>query len=312
MRRWIAAGLTAVVLLTALMVGLVAYQGSARGLIARKGRLVAADVVASGEDPVSAVWTVTLRSTTGLDVHALLRVPRAGPGPHAAAVLMGGIKRGKRVATVAGLDEIARHAVVIAPDYPLESRRRAWRGWALLETVWRLRPAALDTIAETLLLLDYLETRPDVARDRLLLVGSSLGAPVVTIAGGVDARPAAVVALYGGGQLGALLAHTLEHSEDEARSRWRARLMGHALAWLLVPLAPERYAPTIAPRPFLMVNGDGDTLVPRANVLALYEAARPPKELIWVKSDHVQPSETELIRRLSGTVVTWLTARGLL
>ena len=309
MKKWAAAGLAAVVV--GILVGLAAYQGSRPGLLGRKGALVSAEVAPAGGDAISTVSTLSLRSSTGLEVRALLRVPRAGPGPHPAAVLVGGIKRGRRVATVEGLETIARHAIVVSPDYPIEPRRRAWRGLALLDTAWRLRPAAFDTIAEILLLLDYLETRADVARHRLVLVGSSLGAPAVTIAGGVDARPAAVIALYGGGRLGSLVAHTLEHSERDAHSRWQAWLLGHALAWLVAPLAPERYVPAIAPRPFLMVNGAGDSMVPRANVLALYEAARPPRELIWVAGDHVQPSEADLIRRLSETIVTWLRARGL-
>ena len=125
--------------------------------------------------------------------------------------------------------------------------------------------------------------------------------------------PAAVVALYGGGRLGQLVAHTLEHPSQQAPySHWRALVTGYALAWLLTPLDPERYAPTIAPRPFLMVNGSGDSLVPAASVRALYQAARPPKELIWVASEHVQPSETELLDRLSGIVTSWLVSRGLL
>ena len=80
----------------------------------------------------------------------------------------------------------------------------------------------------------------------------------------------------------------------------------------LMPLDPERYAAAISPRPFLMLNGSEDSVVPRASVLALYEAARPPKELIWVKSEHVQPSEAQLLRELSGIVASWLVRRGLL
>lgn len=311
MKKWVVAGLAALVL-AGLLVGLAMYQGSRAGLLGRKGSLVSAELAPAGEDAVSTMSTLSLRSSTGLQVRALLRVPRSGAREHPAAVLVGGIKRGRRVAAVKGLETIARHAIVVSPDYPIEPRRLAWRGLALLETAGRLRPAAFDTIAEIMLLLDYLETRADVARQRLFLVGSSLGAPAVTIAGGVDSRPAAVIALYGAGQLGSLVAHTLEHSQRDARSRWQAWLMGHALAWLVAPLAPERYAPAIAPRPFLMVNGAGDSIMPRANVLVLYEAARQPKELIWVAGDHVQPSEADLIHRLSGTIVTWLKARGLL
>lgn len=310
-RRWLAGGLGIIVLVTAIAAGVGAYQGSRTGLLARKGRLIAAETNPAGEDAISTLWTLTLRSTSGLEVQALLRRPR-GPGPHPAGVLLGGIKRGRRVAAVDGLQRIASHAIVVAADYPLDQRRRAWQGWALVPTAARIRPAAFDTVAGVMLLVDYLLTRPDVAGDRVFLVGSSLGAPAVTIAGGIDDRPAAVVALYGGGRPGSLIAHTLQHADHDPRQGWQAWLMGHGLACLIAPLAPERYAPGIAPRPFLMVNGASDALMPRANVLALYQAAGAPKDLIWVDGDHVQPSETELIRRLSGTIVDWLVARGLM
>ena len=49
-------------------------------------------------------------------------------------------------------------------------------------------------VADASLLLDYLASRPDVRKDALFLIGSSLGAPIVTIVGAIDTRPWA--ALY--------------------------------------------------------------------------------------------------------------------
>ena len=94
--------------------------------------------------------------------------------------------------------------------------------------------------------------------------------------------------------------------------RWATPLVGRALAWWLTPLAPERFAPAIAPRTLIMVNGAGDSLVPRRYVLALYDAAREPKELVWVEGEHVQPSEAALLERLSGVVTARLVAHGVL
>ena len=295
------AGLTA---LLATLAGLAIRQGSAPSLLERKGQITGATLTPAGEDSTSFLQELTLQSSTGLEVRALLRLPRASRPPYPAAVIVGGIKRGRKVVTAPGLDSIARHALVISPDYPIHPKR-----WSVLH----LRPAAFDTVAEVLLLLDYLESRPDVERHRLFLVGGSMGAVFVTVAGAVDPRPAAVVALYGGARLGPLVAHTFEHpAQDTPYPHWRALLTGYALSWLLMPLDPERYAASISPRPFLMLNGSEDSLVPRASVLALYEAARPPKDLIWVKGEHVQPSEAQLLHELSGIVTSWLVQRGLL
>jgi len=187
---------------------------------------------------------------------------------------------------------------LVSLDYPARSPGRPWKSLEALALVAGLRTPAFDTIAATSLLVDYLERRDDVARDRVVLIGGSLRAAAVTVAGAIDPRPAAVVTLYGGGALGSLVTHTLEHpAQDVAYTHWQATIVGHGLAWLLTPLEPASYAPRIAPRPFSMINAADDTLVPRANVLALYEAASEPKELIWAAGEHVQPSESRVLPR---------------
>ena len=312
-RRAALAALAAVVAAAGALALWAQAQGSPERLRARKGQLVAIERRRLGEDAISTVDELTLRSSSGLGVHGRVRVPRGAAPPYAGVVLLGGVKRGSRIITTPGLDTIARSAVLVALDYPLAGGGARSRGAEVVSVALHLRPAAFDTVAQALLLLDYLETRPDVERGRLLLIGGSLGAVAVTVAGGVDPRPAAVVALYGGAQLGPLVSHTLEHSAQGVPfAHWQAVTLGHGLAWLLTPLEPARYAPRIAPRPFIMINGEGDSLVPRANVLALYEAARDPKELVWVAGEHVQPSETKLLDSLSGLVAARLVARGVL
>jgi fermentation-respiration switch protein FrsA (DUF1100 family) len=72
------------------------------------------------------------------------------------------------------------------------------------------------------------------------------------------------------------------------------------------------YAADIAPRPYLMVNGDDDSLIPPPNVQAVFAAAHEPKTLVWIEGEHIQPDEGALIGRLAGQISTWLGARGLL
>lgn len=313
-RRRLLVAAAALILLVAIAAGAFAeYQGSRRGLRARAGTLAAAEVRAAGEDAVSTYAEITLRGSGGRVALGRARVPRAGTAPYPAALLMGGINRGRRVVNVPGLETIARFAIVLSLDYPMKQRRSAWEGRQFIATITQLRTVGLDTVADILLALDYLASRPDVDQRRIFLLGSSLGAPAVTIAGAVDTRPAAVVSLYGAGRLGSLVAHTLQHP-DQRRPypRWQAVILGHALAWFLTPLEPVRYVDDIAPRPFLMVNGADDRLIPRANVLALFEAAGEPKDIIWMDGEHVQPDENALIAEVAGRIVEWLAQRGLL
>jgi dienelactone hydrolase len=288
------------------------HQGSVSSLSARKGRLQEAHDRPAGGDEVSTYSEVTLRRASGRPVETIVRAPRAGAAPRPAVVLVGGVKRGKKVALVPGLEAIARFAVIVSPDYPLNPHRRDWQGARAFGTAARLRSSAFDLIADIGLAVDYLRSRADVRADGIFLVGSSLGAPAVVIAGAVDSRPAAVIALYGGGDVGSLAAHTLALAGRDGFPAWQAAILGRALALFLTPLEPTRYAGRIAPRPFLMVNGDDDIMIPRANVSALFAAAREPKTMLWVAGTHVEPDEAELIRGVSGRIAEWLSAQGLL
>jgi fermentation-respiration switch protein FrsA (DUF1100 family) len=67
-------------------------------------------------------------------------------------------------------------------------------------------------------------------------------------------------------------------------------------------LAPERWVPRIAPRPFMMVSAEGDERLPRAAVEALYRSAREPKSLVWMPGPHVH-ADTATVRRLADIVL---------
>ncbi len=176
-------------LVLAAVVGWAFYEGSAAGLEHRKGGLQHVTSTPVGTDAVSDLFDVDLRSSRGSVVHSMVRVPRRGSPPYPGVVLVGGMELGRRVAALRGLDAIARYALIISPDYPIQVERRSLEGLGLLRAGPRLRSAAFDLVAHVGLQVDYLLSRRDVARDRIFLVGSSFGAPAVVIAGGVDHAP---------------------------------------------------------------------------------------------------------------------------
>jgi fermentation-respiration switch protein FrsA (DUF1100 family) len=68
----------------------------------------------------------------------------------------------------------------------------------------------------------------------------------------------------------------------------------------------------ISPRPLLMVNGSGDRIIPRGSVLALFEAAKEPKDLVWLETGHKVIDESETMPRLIEAVLDWMEAHDLL
>jgi fermentation-respiration switch protein FrsA (DUF1100 family) len=133
---------------------------------------------------------------------------------------------------------------------------------------------ARESVIEYRQALDYLETRSDVDRERLGLLGYSLGAMMGTILSGVDERVKACALLVGGDLVQTAL----------------PQLPGFLRA-ALGPVSPASFAPHISPRPVLFINGKWDTVVPREAAVALHQAAREPRQVIWVDAGHILPPE---------------------
>jgi fermentation-respiration switch protein FrsA (DUF1100 family) len=55
-----------------------------------------------------------------------------------------------------------------------------------------------------------------------------------------------------------------------------------------------------------MINGIDDPQMPRRAVESLYAAARDPKTLIWLRTGHLLPTDSVLIRALVDTALARL------
>lgn len=88
------------------------------------------------------------------------------------------------------------------------------------------------------------------------------------------------------------------------------RLLRSLVARLMLDLygefEPTRFVAGIAPRPLVMVNGRDDPQMSVPAVQALYDAAREPKTLIWLKTGHLMRTDSALIRTLVYTTLARL------
>jgi len=142
--------------------------------------------------------------------------------------------------------------------------------------------------------LDYLETRPDINKGRIGLVGISLGAIIGTVAAGVEPRIRATALISGGGDW-RLILKTLSANRTEVGGHSTAGFKNmdwDQVSALLAPEDPLTFAPHIAPRALLMLGGRKDTTIVVPAQQALYDAARDPKEIQWfAQFGHVPPPE---------------------
>jgi fermentation-respiration switch protein FrsA (DUF1100 family) len=185
--------------------------------------------------------------------------------------------------------------VVLALDYPAEIPRVMRLRDVVLHGE-RLQRAARTIPALFSLGASYLAQRADVDSSRLALAATSFAVPFATIAAAADDRFRNVALIYGAGDLPAVVAANLAV---------RPRFLRGPAAWLATrPFAeffPERFIGHIAPRPIVMVNGVDDPQMPVAAVRRLYGAAREPKDLIWLRTGHLTPTDSALIRALVDT-----------
>lgn len=296
---------------TAVLVGvlaLAAYQRQDyRPRFARTaGELIAVrdSLPLAGGEAGAPVTEVTLVSDTGLEVRARIRSVGHNDGVRRPAmIVLGGYKLGSGVVEV---PDTTGGVVLASLEYPFDLRDRP-RGAAWAREALRIRGQMVETPSAVLLLAQYLYVRGDVDPDRVSILGASLGAPFAVAAAATDRRLAGVVLLDGGGDIGRLMEGVLEREVP----RWAVRPLAEVTALLLAPLEPTRYAEALAPRPLLMLNAEGDEAIPRASALALYHAARRPKQIAWRATGHVALSEEDVIEDLMDETLVWMRKQGL-
>lgn len=223
-------------------------------------------------------------------VPGILVTPRSWKGPYPCIIFLHGIGQKKEF-----IDDIAEPFIkagfaMATFDQYTRGERRLPDEAGILEEGLALRRRGALTVLETRRMVDYLESREDIAAHRIYLVGASFGAITGATAFAFEPRLQAAVLVYGGGDLPLLLDSRQARNEIGA---W-VKPLTMVMSFLLAPADPVNYIGRAAPRPILFQNGTHDTLVPAASGRALFEAAGDPKEIIWYDSDHIGLNEAHV------------------
>jgi uncharacterized protein len=204
------------------------------------------------------------------------------------------------------------------------------------------RLICLEQVQATSDALTMLAQHPNVAPDRIALIGSSFGAAVVVYTGGVDPRVAAVISTSGWGhgerkfrgqhptpeaytKFTAMLEEGRRHRERTGASLMVPRydivpipqhLRGHVVAGS-VEMFPAETAQSmfdfraedvignIAPRPLLLLHSSDDHVTPVEQSISMFERAGQPAELhLFAETDHFMFAEGNT--RVHAVVQDWL------
>jgi dienelactone hydrolase len=162
---------------------------------------------------------------------------------------------------------------------------------ALLQTYrsGRGHPYLYDTVWDTMRLVDYLVTRPDIDPKRIGLLGISKGGTETYLTAAVDPRIGVAVPIIGVQGFRWALDHdawqprvaTFQRAIDgaaqgEGRSVDAAfvrRFYARVVPGIDSEFDGPSMLPLIAPRPLLIINGDSDPRTPLAGVLECVQAA---------------------------------------
>jgi hypothetical protein len=280
--------------------GSVASRPELESYRARAGRLVSADTSRSSTRGRYAWHKVRLVSSSGLTVVGQLLRPNGEPKCYAAVLLQNGREEDSGV--IGRLPVEFGDVVVLSLDYPSAVPQVLRLTDAAVHAA-RVRVAARDIPAEFLLAATYLTGRTDVDTTRLALAATSFAVPFATIAAAADTRFREVALIYGAGDLPSVVAANLTT---------RPRFVRRPVAWLatrpFAAFAPERFIGLVAPRPIIFVNGVDDPQMPVSAVRRLVDAARAPKSSIWLRTGHLMPTDSALIRTLVDTAFATMSA----
>ena len=204
--------------------------------------------------------------------------------------------------------EAAGDNAVVGYDWPFPAPFPKGIG-ALIE-IPALRARALSVPGQVAAVLNWLSMQPWSDRQRVSIVGFSLGAVAAPAAEraalreGIDIRW--TVLAYGGVGLGTLVA-----DNPRVKPAWMRPLLGAGTALLLWPLEPMEHLPHLTGH-FLILTADNDTIIdPRASA-GLERLTPDPKTIVETIGDHVGTGRDRqaLLQQAIAVTRSWLTSEG--
>ncbi len=204
-------------------------------------------------------------------VPGFLYLPKGAGAPRAAVLLQYGIGGSKKTDYIVEIGQqfIDVGFVVLTIDAPDRGeRRQPDRPKPLMGHFDRERFA--QYCGDYSRAVDYLDSRPEVDRERIGYVGISWGAITGLTYVANDPRIKAMSSIVGGANFGDVLS---EQTSEETKQ-------------VLPSLDPVDYVGKIAPRPLVMINVTRDILVARPFAEALHKAAGEGSKALWLETDH--------------------------
>ena len=161
------------------------------------------------------------------------------------------------------------------------------------------RNGIIQTIIDLRRAVDYLETRPEIDKEKIGYVGGSMGGILGAIFIGVEPRIKAAALLVAGGNMSLMIRKSKHHTMPAIRRYLETeRISYEEIQRFLDPVDPINFIDKFSPRPVVFHLGKYDEIVPAEAGEQLYEKAKEPKKVYWYDSGHSLPLDLVLARVL--------------
>ena len=130
----------------------------------------------------------------------------------------------------------------------------------------------------------WIESQPQVDKERIGLCGTSLGGLIAALAGGVDGGFKKIALVLAGGDISAVLTTDSREVREIKQHLSEMNLTDEKISALFEPIEPLTFADRLKKSNILMINGSLDTIVPPACAQKLADATGA--EICWFNTDH--------------------------
>ena len=173
--------------------------------------------------------------------------------------------------------------------------------------VAKMQNSFYETVGDVQRAIDYMSGNPNVDKNRIGLVGMSLGSILGSITQAVDPRIKTSVLLVGGGDWKSILATSQLPQVVEMKKKLDAT---PGAMKELETIDPVSFAGHIAPRSVLMINGKKDNVIPEAAAKALFASLRGKhNKQIWLPGGHTLiegTNQTDFLTQIGAPAIEWL------
>lgn len=219
-------------------------------------------------------------------------------------LILGGLRSGRE--NLERLPPLGANAL-IAAEYPYRDIIRD-KTRSIPARLAASRRAAQATPEQLVAILDWARMQPWADRQRMSLLGYSLGAMFVPVtqekARANEIGIKTSILAFGGADLGRIIA-TVFHVETPGL-REIVELLAAAL---LHPVEPSYFLGRMTGE-VLVVNAEEDEMIPRESAALMTRLTPEPKWVVTMEGEHIDPRDPAMLRRVVDVTRAWLVERG--